>query len=65
MTTPPDTITPAPSGKQLTEAESALRGIGSDYKEKFGFHDPESGYAFKAEVSTSVGCPHCGTSQAW
>ena len=23
------------------------------------------GYAFKAEVSTSVGCPHCGSSQAW
>jgi hypothetical protein len=23
------------------------------------------GYAFKAEVSTSVGCPHCGTGQAW
>ena len=23
------------------------------------------GYAFKAEVSTSVGCPHCGTIQAW
>lgn len=23
------------------------------------------GYAFEAEVSTSVGCPHCGTSQAW
>jgi hypothetical protein len=23
------------------------------------------GFAFKAEVSTSVGCPHCGTSQAW
>jgi hypothetical protein len=23
------------------------------------------GYAFKAEVSTSVGCPQCGTSQAW
>ncbi len=23
------------------------------------------GYAFKAEVSTSVGCPHCGTAQAW
>ena len=23
------------------------------------------GYAFKAPVSTSVGCPHCGTSQAW
>jgi hypothetical protein len=23
------------------------------------------GYAFKAAVSTSVGCPHCGTRQAW
>jgi hypothetical protein len=23
------------------------------------------GYAFKAEVSTSVGCPRCGTGQAW
>lgn len=23
------------------------------------------GYAFKAEVTTSVGCPHCGTNQAW
>jgi hypothetical protein len=23
------------------------------------------GYAFKADVSTSVGCPHCGTTQAW
>lgn len=23
------------------------------------------GHQFKAEVSTSVGCPHCGTCQAW
>ena len=23
------------------------------------------GYCFTAAVSTSVGCPHCGTSQAW
>jgi len=23
------------------------------------------GYAFTAEVTTSVGCPHCGTQQAW
>ena len=23
------------------------------------------GYAFKAKVSTSVGCPNCGTRQAW
>ena len=25
----------------------------------------DCGHAFKAEVSTSVGCPECGTSQAW
>ena len=23
------------------------------------------GFAFKAAVTTSVGCPHCGTEQAW
>ena len=23
------------------------------------------GFAFTASVSTSVGCPHCGTGQAW
>ena len=23
------------------------------------------GYVFKAPVTTSVGCPHCGTDQAW
>jgi hypothetical protein len=23
------------------------------------------GYAFKAEVTTTVGCPECGTTQAW
>jgi Fe-S cluster assembly protein SufB len=42
-----------PSGKQLTHEESALRGINADYKEKFGFHDPESGYAYKAPKGLS------------
>jgi hypothetical protein len=23
------------------------------------------GYVFKAAVTTSVGCPHCGSDQAW
>ena len=43
----PDTTT-APSGKQLTDAESSLRDVGADYEEKFGFHDPETGYAYKS-----------------
>jgi len=47
-----DTTT-QPSGKQLTESESALKGINSDYKEKFGFHDPETGYAYKAPKGLS------------
>ncbi len=25
----------------------------------------ECGLVFEASVSTSVGCPHCGTAQAW
>src|SRR5437867_940961 len=44
---------PNPSGKVLTEKESALREIGSDYKERFGFHDPETGYAYKAPKGLS------------
>jgi Fe-S cluster assembly protein SufB len=55
MTTPPETVTAptAPSGKQLTEAESGLKGINTDYAEKFGFHDPETGYAYKAPKGLS------------
>jgi Fe-S cluster assembly protein SufB len=30
-----------------------LAGINADYKEKFGFHDPESGYAYKAPKGLS------------
>lgn len=25
----------------------------------------ECGYAFEAQVTTSVGCPHCARTQAW
>jgi Fe-S cluster assembly protein SufB len=33
---------------EVLAEQQALVGINADYKEKFGFHDPESGYAFKA-----------------
>jgi Fe-S cluster assembly protein SufB len=42
-----------PSGKQLTDEEHALKGINADYKEKFGFHDPETGYLYKAPKGLS------------
>jgi Fe-S cluster assembly protein SufB len=51
MTKPPETATP--SGKQLTDSETALKGINTDYAEKFGFHDPETGYAYKAPKGLS------------
>ena len=45
---PPETAT-APSAADPKQAErEAIRDIGSDYKEKFGFNDPETGYVYKA-----------------
>ena len=50
MATPDTTTAP---GKQLTDEESSLKGINADYAEKFGFHDSESGYAYKAPKGLS------------
>ena len=38
--------------KSLKSSES-LQDINADYKEKFGFHDPETGYAYKAPKGLS------------
>jgi len=29
------------------------------------YYSCSCGYAFDAQVSTSVSCPHCGDQQAW
>src|SRR5919109_1564748 len=42
MATPETAAPPRPA------EEEGLAGINADYKEKFGFHDPEAGYAYKA-----------------
>jgi Fe-S cluster assembly protein SufB len=39
--------------KERPAEERELAGINADYKEKFGFHDPESGYAYKAPKGLS------------
>jgi Fe-S cluster assembly protein SufB len=49
----PETATAPPSGKQLTDEESSLKEIGVDYAERFGFHDPETGYAYKSPQGLS------------
>ena len=54
MNKPPDTATPPASTKELTDEERSLEGINADYKEKFGFHDPESGYAYKARRGSAA-----------
>jgi Fe-S cluster assembly protein SufB len=54
MATPETQLSPPPlSPKELTEQEEALKDIGSDYAERFGFHDPETGYAYKAPKGLS------------
>src|SRR5215217_8003892 len=52
MATPEITV-PTLSPKELTKQEEGLKEIGSDYAERFGFHDPETGYAYKAPKGLS------------
>jgi len=49
---------PAPS----RATRDARRGPGSQDKALYACM---CGYAFTAAVTTSVGCPHCGSEQAW
>lgn len=43
---------------QLRERDAG----GPDDRARYHCH---CGFVFEAAVSTSVGCPHCGTAQAW
>src|SRR5215218_4178300 len=45
--------TPETAARERPAEERELAGINADYKEKFGFHDPESGYAYKAPKGLS------------
>src|ERR671919_1828471 len=47
----PETKIRQPDPKLAEQA--ALKGIGADYEERFGFHDPETGYAYKAPKGLS------------
>jgi hypothetical protein len=48
-----------------TVLQTLARAKRSGGPEDRALYSCSCGYAFKAEVSTDVGCPHCGTSQAW
>ena len=45
--------TPETAARERPAEERELAGINADYKEKFGFHDSETGYAYKAPKGLS------------
>jgi hypothetical protein len=47
---------------EAAETRDARRGGGPEDR---ALYSCMCGYAFKAQVTTSVDCPHCGTEQAW
>jgi hypothetical protein len=53
---------PRHAAPEPPETRAARRGGGP---EDSALYACMCGYAFKAAVTTSVGCPHCGTEQAW
>jgi hypothetical protein len=53
---------PAPQDVRASERMRAQR---TPAPEDRALYRCGCGHAFKAEVTTSVGCPHCGTGQAW
>jgi hypothetical protein len=66
-TTPPrpaEAATPpaAPQAEGLS-AETRLRASGGP--DDHASYQCSCGFVFDADVTTSVACPHCGTSQAW
>jgi hypothetical protein len=52
---------PAPR-PESAEVRAARRAGGPEDR---ALYSCTCGYAFTAPVTTSVGCPHCGTEQAW
>ena len=53
--------------RRAKQAVSATRerNARANVSEDAAMYTCTCGYVFKAEVTTSVGCPHCGSDQAW
>jgi hypothetical protein len=54
---------PAPASEARDIAVERVRASGGPLDE--ASYACQCGYLFAAPVSTTVACPHCGTSQAW
>jgi hypothetical protein len=53
------------SRRRATVAPSRERNKRANVSQDAALYSCSCGYVFKAAVTTSVGCPHCGTDQAW
>ena len=56
------------AGKRRAQAgvsPTRERNQRANYNEDAATYSCSCGYVFKAAVTTSVGCPHCGSAQAW
>ena len=51
--------------KLTTAVPSRERNQRANVSQDAALYSCACGYVFKAPVTTSVGCPHCGTDQAW
>ncbi len=56
MPAAPSAVAAHPNGRAASQPRLA-----NDH----AFYNCQCGYVFQAPVSTSVGCPHCGGTQAW
>ena len=50
---------------QVGVSASRERNQRANVNEDAALYSCSCGYVFKAAVTTSVGCPHCGSAQAW
>jgi hypothetical protein len=53
------------AAQQLSHGRTSGRDFGGGPSQDRALYSCQCGYVFRALVSTSVGCPHCGCTQAW
>lgn len=56
---------PRPNRRRGTVSRGLARAKRSAVPEDRALYTCGCGHAFKAAVTTSVGCPRCGSGQAW
>jgi hypothetical protein len=61
---PAPLVPPAPAARRVDDGVPVRRRMHGSPQDTATYHC-HCGYVFEADVSTSVGCPHCGTGQAW